>query len=138
MEEWLLIGNLMVTAVLFGLIWVVQLVHYPGFIHIHPSSFNSFHAMHTRNISFFVAPMMVVELVLAVLLVFINSSSPGWWGHLFITLAIWTSTFIVQVPLHAKLSSGKDEFLIRKLIRSNWARTILWSLKLPIALYLAI
>ena len=42
---------------------------------------------------------------------------------------VWLSTFVLQVPIHNRLKSGKDERLIRRLVATNWVRTIAWSLK---------
>ncbi len=138
METWLLILNLAVTAALFGLIWIIQLVHYPSFAFIDPRDFKAFHQLHTRNISFFVAPMMVLELSLAVVLLIAVSASEAYWGHLLLNLALWVSTFFVQVPLHGRLASGKDIAVIHRLTRTNWMRTVLWTVKLLLALFLLI
>ena len=46
-----------------------------------------------------------------------------------IVLAIWGSTFLLQVPVHRALASGKDEKKIDRLVRSNWLRTMLWCAK---------
>lgn len=136
MNTWLLIINLSVTAALFGLIWVVQLVHYPGFAFIDARDFHAFHSLHTRNISFFVAPLMIAELILAMALVIIFSFGSLFWLHLILTLALWGSTFFIQVPIHARLASGKDKNIIRRLTITNWIRTLLWTLKFFLALYL--
>ncbi|HKK89563.1 MAG TPA: hypothetical protein VJ917_12000 [Saprospiraceae bacterium] len=136
METWLLIINLSVTATLFGLIWVVQLVHYPGFAFIDAHDFHTFHTLHTRNIGFFVAPLMVLELILAMALVIIFSYGLLFWGHLILTLGLWGSTFFIQVPMHARLAHGKDKNVIRRLTLSNWIRTLLWTFKFLLALYL--
>lgn len=137
METWLLILNLSVTSALLGLIWVVQLVHYPGFAFVDAREFKTFHNLHTRNISFFVAPLMVVELILALVLVIIFSDQLIFWLHLILTLALWGSTFFIQVPMHSRLASGKDKYIIRQLTLTNWIRTLLWTVKFFLALYLA-
>jgi hypothetical protein len=40
------------------------------------------------------------------------------------------------VPQHAKLTGGFDEHAIRKLVHTNWIRTILWSVKSALSLYI--
>jgi hypothetical protein len=45
-------------------------------------------------------------------------------------IALWLSTFLIQVPLHETLSSEWSEETIRELIHSNWIRTTLWTLRL--------
>jgi hypothetical protein len=42
---------------------------------------------------------------------------------------IWLSTFLLQVPIHKKLRSGKEDSHIKRLVATNWIRTIAWSLK---------
>jgi hypothetical protein len=52
--------------------------------------------------------------------------------------AVWITTALVQVPLHRRLSAGYDEPTGRRLVRTNWVRTALWSLRgLVVALMLA-
>jgi hypothetical protein len=46
-----------------------------------------------------------------------------------VVLFIWISTFTLSVPCHKKLSLGKDSKTIDQLVKTNWIRTILWSLK---------
>lgn len=41
--------------------------------------------------------------------------------------AIWATTGLVQVPLHRRLSRGHDPSAIRRLITTNWIRTVLWT-----------
>jgi hypothetical protein len=42
-------------------------------------------------------------------------------------VAIWASTFLVQVPLHNALVDGFDAGAHGSLVRTNWVRTIGWS-----------
>ena len=56
------------TLMLCGLIWVVQLVHYPSFRFVSRGEFRRFHAFHGRRISVPVVLLMPVEAVCAVLL----------------------------------------------------------------------
>ena len=62
----LLIALLLASAFNTGLIWIVQLVHYPGFLRISPETYTSYQQFHMRAISFIVAPSMVLELVLTI------------------------------------------------------------------------
>ncbi len=47
----------------------------------------------------------------------------------FLVVLIWLSTFTLQVPIHKRLQSGKDKTLIRRLLKTNWIRTVAWSMK---------
>jgi hypothetical protein len=43
--------------------------------------------------------------------------------------AIWIMTAVVQAPLHVRLSRSPDAADIRLLVRSNWWRTGLWTVR---------
>ncbi len=46
-------------------------------------------------------------------------------------LLIWILTFLIFVPIHNNIQGGKfNTPLLRKLIQSNWFRTLLWTLVL--------
>lgn len=55
---------------------------------------------------------------------------------LFMTGLIWLSTALLQVPLHRALLPGFDPAKIHRLVRSNWLRTVAWTLRSGIALWL--
>jgi hypothetical protein len=119
-----------VTCALVGLIWLVQIVHYPAFHYVPPEDFRRFSVFHTTRITWVVAPLMIAELLLTLRMPF--ESAVGQltaWGALALTVVIWLSTALVQVPLHGTLAAGKDPQTIEKLVRSNWLRTVAWSLK---------
>ncbi|MCR9288410.1 MAG: hypothetical protein NXI23_13615 [Bacteroidetes bacterium] len=118
-----------ISWMLLGLIWVIQLVHYPAFQWIEEGRFFEFHKHHTRSISIIVAPLMVLELGLAFWLAYSECFQLLHTLPLTIVLLIWASTFFVQIPIHHKLSKGKNTDLIRRLVQTNWFRTILWTVK---------
>lgn len=116
-----------VSWALFGLIWTIQLSHYPAFRFIAEQQFLDFHQHHTRSITLIVMPLMLVELAIAGFLLY----QYGWSEliPLMLVLLIWASTFFIQIPLHHQLGEGKNLALIEKLVTTNWIRTILWTLK---------
>lgn len=120
------------TLMLVGLIWTVQRVHYPTFHHVAPAGFDAFAVFHQRRISLVVVPLMLVELATAVLLlVYRPAPLPSWWAMTGLALLalIWASTFAIQVPLHGRLARGHDERAIERLVKTNWLRTVLWTLR---------
>ena len=121
--------NLSVTWALFGLIWVIQLVHYPSFSYIEQSRFLNFHQHHTQSITIIVAPLMLLELGLAAWLAY--NSGFNWRETIpfVLVLLIWVSTVFIQIPIHQKLAEGKNLELIQKLVLTNWIRTVLWTVK---------
>jgi hypothetical protein len=125
--------NLLVTMGLVVLIWIVQIIHYPSFLYYSKEDFSEGMISHQRSISFITLPLMMTELFLTC---FIFYKTPNIYSSLGMSLVIliWLSTFYIQVPLHKKLLTGKDLTLIEKLIRTNWIRTIMWTLKLLLLL----
>jgi hypothetical protein len=126
--------NILVSSILVGLIWVVQLILYPAFLFIDDASFGKFHDFHTRNIGLIVVPLMLSELILGFYLLLLKGTSNlPYILNMGLVCIIWLSTFYIQVPLHRKLRS-KNKVVINKLIKSNWIRTIAWSTKIVILL----
>lgn len=127
--------SLAISWALFGLIWMVQLVHYPSFRYI--SDFQAFHVHHTSSISLIVGPLMLAELAVSVYLAWSSNFQWQWLLPLLMVLLIWANTFFQAVPLHEKLAqqavAGTDSIAMKEqieaLIRVNWPRTILWTLK---------
>ena len=52
-----------------GLIWLIQLVHYPLMDRIPPDGFIEFHQSHSFRITWIVAPVMLLELMTSILLI---------------------------------------------------------------------
>ena len=123
------IANLSLTWFLVGLIWVIQIVHYPTFLQIGENEFQTFHHFHTRSITWIVAPVMAAELLLAVFLVWKTGFDWNYLIPLIIVLGIWGSTLLLQIPYHTKLADGFDFSITNKLINTNWIRTVLWTVK---------
>ena len=119
--------NLFATYALFGLIWTIQLVHYPSFRYV--PEFTDFHVHHTSSITLVVGPLMVLELAVAAYLAYANDWNWPWLVPLGIVLVIWVLTFFWAVPLHEKLGQLRDDVVIEQLIVANWPRTVLWTLK---------
>jgi hypothetical protein len=51
---------------------------------------------------------------------------------------IWLSTALVQAPIHGRLARGFDPALHRRLVRSNWVRTGLWTMRGLVAAILVV
>lgn len=127
---WLLVAHAAATVFMVGLIWVIQLVHYPLFARIGAAEFQAYEREHMRRIGWVVGPVMIVELATAALLAWRVPAGVMpvlAWSGLAMAVAIWASTAAVQAPLHARLARGKDERLLARLVSSNWLRTMLWS-----------
>jgi len=138
--QWLALGHAFVTAFMAGLIWTIQLVHYPLFAWVPPDAFTGadttnqpngrgYEREHMRRITWVVAPAMLVELASAIaLLAMAPAELRLELGVALGALAlIWISTITTQGPLHVRLARTADADLISKLVTTNWLRTALWS-----------
>lgn len=117
-----------------GVIWIIQLIHYPSFKFINPVHFAEAHQRHTGLMGLIVGPVMIVELLAGLWLISerVNYFSVA---NLTIIALLWILTFFVSVPLHNKLSGGFHAGTIKDLVMTNWPRTILWSLKVGLTSY---
>ena len=127
MVSWEWLATLATSWALFGLIWTVQLVHYPTFRYV--PDFTDFHPHHTSSISLIVAPLMVAELLISAWLAYRQQFSWQWVVPLLLVLTIWGITFLRAIPLHEALGRLREEATIEALISVNWPRTILWTIK---------
>ena len=135
----LLIMNAGVTLFLCGLIWVVQIVHYPLFNLVQPDKYAKFEHEHIRKITWIVLVPMLLEVFTAILLcvytpIFIPKGLVIF-GVLLVVL-IWLSTFLLQVPCHHRLKLSFDDSVHRRLVKTNWVRTWLWTARSIIVLYM--
>lgn len=124
--------HLIVTAMLFGLIWTIQLVHYPSFRYIAEKDFALFSQFHVQNITYLVGPLMIFEFVFAGLILWGNFGLMSTLNAVSIGL-IWLVTFFVSVPCHNILLTKKDNRQIERLIQTNWIRTALWTIRVILA-----
>ena len=110
--------HLVSTAIMVGAIWVIQLVHYPSFYYIDKNNYMKFQNFHMNRISYIVIPAMTVLFMISIIFL----------------ISIWLSTALLFTRIHQKLTEGYEFSLIKKLVKTNWLRTILWSLRLIILL----
>jgi hypothetical protein len=127
-----LVGHLLATAAMVGLIWFVQVVHYPLFAAVGPGGFAEYEQLHQRRTSLVVGPLMAVEGITAVWLVLAPPDGMSIVLPL-IGLAvlgvIHASTVLLQVPQHTALAAGYDPVRASRLVRTNWVRTVGWSVR---------
>ncbi len=126
----LFILNLFSTIFLTGLIWTIQIVHYPLFTFVGKTEFPEYHMHHSFRISWIVIPVMLMELVSTILLAWMDQSGSKFWNFLgvFFVIVVWLSTFLLSVPEHSILGNGWNQNSIYRLVATNWVRTIAWTL----------
>lgn len=128
----ILIANIVSTLFLVGLIWMVQVVHYPLFDDVGEQHYVDYQQRHQTNITLIVGPMMLIELLTSIWLAWYPISEIGRPLALIgvgLVLLIWLSTAFIQVPCHERLSNGFDLMAYQRLVQTNWIRTIAWSVR---------
>lgn len=110
------------TWLMVGVIWTIQLVHYPSFAMVDRTTFAAFHRFHGQRITWIVLPAMTLELATAMALAWRNGSLVAWVGLGCAGLA-WVATASLSVPAHNRLSAGFDAVAHRRLVVTNWIRT---------------
>ena len=130
MIQLVIAAQLFSTLAMVGLIWFVQVVHYPLFSQVGRDGFSNYETLHQQRTTMVVAPLMLTEAITALLLVWLglgsNYAEFAWIGLMLIGI-IWSSTFFWQVPAHERLGKAFDPAVHERLVRSNWLRTVAWS-----------
>ena len=126
------------TLYMVGLIWFVQVVHYPLHGHVGPANFSEYQQLHMSWTGLVVGPPMLIEA--ATTLYFVANpiaNIPAWipWLGGGLLLLVWMSTGLLQVPLHNGLLEHFDPERHRLLVLSNWIRTIGWTARGVLVLY---
>lgn len=128
------------TFCMTGLIWFVQVVHYPLMAAVGPEGWRGYHAAHTSRTTLVVAPLMLIEAITALGAAWLVSVPALAWLRtptligLVLLAVVWGWTFLWMVPLHARL--GEAQGRVRELARSNWVRTAAWSLRSAVAAWM--
>ncbi|MEO1625958.1 MAG: hypothetical protein AAFV25_12440 [Bacteroidota bacterium] len=142
MQTHILVLHLLSSLYMFGLIWFVQIVHYPLMAAVGKGDFVAYERLHTQRTGTVVGPAMLAELFTGVVLWFWGAfEGQAHWifgGSLLALALIWASTFFIQIPLHSRLSNAHSKDDIRRLVNSNWIRTILWSARAVVLAYLIV
>jgi len=120
------------TVFMTGVIWFVQVVHYPLFRAVAPVEFADYHRRHASRTAYVVIVPMVFELITAGILVALY---PKALSNLFFLIAcvllvvIWLSTALLQAPSHHSLRREYSNYEIHRLVTFNWIRTLAWTLR---------
>jgi hypothetical protein len=137
--ELVFLGQAGATLAMLGIVWFAQIVHYPLFAKVDPGSFVKYQEFNLRRTVLIVVPLQMIELGTALLLAW---KTPAGllplqvWSNLVFIILIWCSTASLQVPQHYRLTRGFDAKGINFLVSTNWLRTIGWSLRGAIVLWM--
>ncbi|WP_194850662.1 hypothetical protein [Nonlabens antarcticus] len=122
--------KLSVDVGLLVLIWMVQLLIYPSFCHFGAAGFQKWHAIHMRNITFIVLPLMLGQLVLSgYLLFYVQEFTLVRILDFILVGSMWLSTALFYKPLHERLiQEPQNVHLCHRLEKTNWWRVAVWTL----------
>jgi hypothetical protein len=118
----------------------VQVVHYPLFSRVGSEKFSLYSEAHSRLTTYVVGPPMLVEAATALLLVIRRPDTVPMAAPLIglaLVVIVWLSTALLQVPRHTTLGSGFDRRAWSRLVLSNWVRTLAWSARGVLVLWMA-
>jgi hypothetical protein len=134
-----LLAQLVSTALLTGIIWTVQLVHYPLMARVGVTEQVAYaHAHGPRMAAVVMLPWAVQGGSVGWLLLARPAVVPV---ALILAAALAAATTVAvtitaSVPAHAQLRAGPDPAAHRRLVRTNWLRTLAWSVHLALATWM--
>ena len=138
--KYVFLAHLAATLFMVGVIWFVQVVHYPLFARVGSEGFAPYSEAHSRLTTYVVGPPMLVEAATALFLVFRRPEGVPLAAvlvGLVLVAVVWLSTALLQVPRHTALGSGFDHAARSGLVLSNWVRTAAWSTRGLLVLWMA-
>jgi len=119
--------HLLTTFAMAGLIWFVQIVHYPMMASFDRKNFVAHEKEHCDRTGWVVVPLMLGEVFTFALLLLEGMRSNTFLLSGVLLGVIWASTFLLQVPLHRALLQGWNAGAHRRLVATNWIRTVAWT-----------
>ena len=130
MSEIILLANFVAATVMTGVIWFVQWVHYPLLASVPVDRAVETAIQHQRSTGQVLAIPMAVEGFTTLGLLISRPEGVQiiwpWIGAVLLAVALG-STVILSVPLHAKMVANPTAEVGRRLVVTNWPRTIAWS-----------
>ena len=123
-----------------GLIWFVQVVHYPLKALVGHDAFVEYQAAHVQRTGWVVGLPMIMEAASgAAILVYFdpNQHSVLMWAGMLLLVKVWLVTAAFSVRAHHQLSTGFDRGAHSMLVRTNWMRTAGWSLRSALVIWYA-
>ena len=130
---WLISIHIFTTLAMTGIIWFVQIVHYPLFQKVGSNNFVDYETAHVRLTGQIVMPLMLGELMTGFMLTFLYSNhiDPPYLLHCGTGLIVinWFITFLLFVPMHHSLSQRFSLQMSCRLVSLNWLRTFIWSVR---------
>lgn len=130
MSDFVLLLNLVSTFTMVGVIWFVQVVHYPLLAVVPVESASGVAVDHQRRTGWVVMIPMTVEGFTTLGLLKWVPDCVAWWvpwlNGVFLAVALGC-TVLLSVPRHARMAARPDASVGRELVLTNWPRTIAWT-----------
>lgn len=129
--------NVVSTAVMVGVIWIVQRVHYPLLAAIDLDRARQVARDHQRRIAPVVGLPMAAEGTSSLYLVFDRPAGVELWMTLIgaaLLGVVLLCTVVLSVPLHTEMAEAPRVDTGARLVRTNWPRTIGWSARLLVCM----
>ena len=132
MNHFFFLLNISSTWFMVGLIWLIQIVHYPLFNLVGKNEFPVYHNGHSVLITPLVGTVMIIELISSTLLVVFPPKNVSFTIPVIgviLVFIIWASTAFLQIPQHNALANAYELEAHNILVQTNWIRTIAWSMR---------
>jgi len=114
----------------FGLvivIWTIQIIIYPSFLHYSTQNLVAWHRKYVPLIGYIVTPLMFLQLGL-VIYQFASAINIYSVISLVVVITVWISTLLQFVPIHSNISKGRtSRDMLLSLVKKNRLRTVLWT-----------
>ena len=120
------------TFMMLGIIWFVQIAHYPLLKYIGKKEFKDYEKNYNKTIMPVAILILSLELLTGILLIWIRPLQiPIFYVifGLFLIGVIWLSTWALQVPAHLRLQDNFNNKCHKLLVKTNWIRTLAWTLR---------
>ena len=133
----ILMAQAVASGAMCGIIWVV---HYPLFARVDGAEAAAYAQENKSRTGRVVIPFMLVEGLTAAAVAW--RPPPGVPRSVALlgvamVAALWLSTALVQMPLHARLArAGHSPGVVSSLVRSNWLRTAVWSARAAVSVWM--
>lgn len=130
MQAAMLVLHAASALVLIGIIWTVQVVHYPLMAVVGRERFVAYEAAHAPRMA---AVVMLPWTMQGLTTLWLLLARPAGVATSSVAIAAVTAALPVaataawSVPAHVRLAEGFDEATHARLVRTNWIRTWSWT-----------
>jgi hypothetical protein len=124
------VGHAASTVFLAGVIWTIQVVHYPMFARLGPAGFPAAMADHGRRITGVIVGPWALQGATTVWLLArppVGVPSVLVWTAAVLAALPLVVTLAASIPAHRQLGSGFDAAAHARLLATNWLRTVAWT-----------